>query len=100
MIEQVEILSAAQAENWDNYEGKALEEEVEFKERAEYKQYVSQVSAAQNAVNAAQNAVNAAQKTLEEEERKGAALRQQAAAKQKELRDKRLFKQLNLLDSI
>ena len=98
MIEQVEILSAAQAENWDNYEGKALEEEVEFRERAEYKQYVSQVSAAQNAVNAAQNAVNAAQKTLEEEERKGAALRETSNKTVRGYRDLRLFKRLNLLD--
>ena len=90
-IVQVEILSKAQAENWDNYEGKALEEEVEFKERAEYKQYVSQVSAAQNAVNAAQ-------KTLEEEERKGAALRETSNKTVRGYRDLRLFKRLNLLD--
>ena len=90
MIEQVEILSAAQAANWDKYEGLALKEEEESRERAEYKQYVSQVSAAQNAVNAAQ-------KTLEEEERKGAALRETSNTTQRRFRDLRLFKRLNLL---
>jgi len=47
-IEQVEILSDAQAKNWDKYEGMALKEEEklkvelrDFKKSAEYKQYVS-----------------------------------------------------------
>ena len=84
-------MALVQAANWDKYEGLALKEEEESRERAEYKQYVSQVSAAQNAVNAAQ-------KTLEEEERKGAALRETSNKTVRGYRDLRLFKRLNLLD--
>ena len=84
-------MALVQAANWDKYEGLALKEEEEFRERAEYKQYVSQVSAAQNAVNAAQ-------KTLEEEERKGAQLRETSNKTVRGYRDLRLFKRLNLLD--
>jgi len=92
-ILQVEILSEDQAENWDKYEGMALKEEREFKECAQYKQYVSNVTTAKTALRAAQE-------KLEEEERKGAEMRKTSAKIQRDYREKRLFKQLNLLDSI
>jgi len=92
-IVRVEILSVAQAKKWDEYEGKALKEEAEFRERAEYKQYVYNVSFAKTAVNAAK-------KKLEEEERKGVALRETSNKIQRGYRDLRLFKRLNLLDGI
>ena len=99
-IVEVEILSVAQAQNWDKYESMAIEEEEKIKAEldnlknsAEYRQYVSNVSAAEIALKHAQE-------KLEEEERKGKEMRKEMRAKsdkiQKEYRDKRLFK-LNVL---
>ena len=110
-ILSVEILSIAQAENWDNYEGLALKEEEklkdslsDFRKRAEYKQYVSNVLTAKTALKAAQEkfeeeetALKAAQEKLEEEDRKGAIIRKASDNAQRKYRDKRLFKRLNLL---
>ena len=98
-IVQVEILSKAQAENWDNYEGKALKEEEklkveldDFKKSAEYKQYVSNVSTAQIALKHAQEKLDDDKKILQKEERKGAEMRATSDKIQKEYRDQRLFK--------
>jgi len=73
-----------------------------LKNSAEYRQYVSNVSAAKSALKHASNvstaeiALKHAQEKLEEEERKGKEMRAKSDKKQKEYRDKRLFK-LNVL---
>jgi len=93
-IEQVEILSDAQAKNWDKYEGMALKEEEklkvelrDFKKSAEYKQYVSNVS-----TKGVQDKLEEEKKILQEEDRKGAEMRATSDKIQKGYRDQRLFK--------
>ena len=73
----MEILSDAQAKNWDKYEGMALKEEEklkvelrDFKKSAEYKQYVSNVS-----TKGVQDKLEEEKKILQEEDRKGAEMR-------------------------
>ena len=98
-IEQVEILSTAQAKNWDKYEGMALKEEEklkvelrDFKKRAEYKQYVSNVSTAKTALKYVQEKLEEEKKILQKEERKGAEMRATSDKIQKGYRVQRLFK--------
>jgi hypothetical protein len=98
-ILQVEILSAAQAKNWDKYEGMALKEEEklkaelrDFKKSAEYKQYVSNVSTAKIALKYVQEKLEEEKKILQKEEQKGAEMRETSDKIQKGYRDQRLFK--------
>ena len=78
----MEILSDTQAKNCDKYEGMALKEEEklkvelrDFKKRAEYKQYVSNVSTAKIALKYVQDKLEEEKKILQEEDRKGAEMR-------------------------
>jgi len=98
-ILQVEILSTAQAKNWDKYEGMALKEEEklkaeldDFKKSAEYKQYVSNVSTAKIALKYVQEKLEEEKKIWQKEERKGAEMRETSDKIQKGYRDQRLFK--------
>tara|TARA_B110000967_G_C18709574_1_gene472001 strand:- start:208 stop:666 length:459 start_codon:yes stop_codon:yes gene_type:complete len=101
----VEILSSSQAENWDYYEGEALKEEEkikvqlgDFKGRAEYKQYVSNVSSAKAALKAAREKLEEEEHNLQEEDRKGSRMWDASDKIQREYRDKRLFGRPSLLD--
>ena len=125
-IYTVEILSTSDASNWDKYEGEALALEKQLKkdlktfvERSAYKQLVKDVATAEQkaadeirgadeafelakiahaaAVTKALKGEREAKSKQEEEDKKRKGIRAQSDAKQKEARDKRLWKQLETL---
>ena len=121
-ITKIELLSAAKAANWDNFEGQAKAEEQkmeaaikEWEKDEEYTQKKAALDAAAAALKAAQEALKAAEDATREKERERKAarealkaaedatrekererreIRDASDAKQKELRDKRLLQQL------
>lgn len=100
-ITKIELLSAAKAANWDNFEGQAKAEEQkmeaaikEWEKDEDYKQKKAAVDAADAALKAAQEALKAAEDATREKERERREIRDASDAKQKDLRDKRLLQQL------
>jgi hypothetical protein len=100
-ITKIELLSAAKADNWDNFEGQAKAEEQkldtaleEWEKDEDYKQKKAAVDAAAAALKAAQDVLKAAEYATMEKERERREIRTASDAKQKELRDKRLLQQL------
>jgi len=100
-ITSIELLSAAKAANWDNFEGQAKAEEQkmeaaikEWEKDEDYKQKKAAVDAADAALKAAQEALKAAEDATREKERERREIRDASDAKQKDLRDKRLLQQL------
>ena len=100
-ITKIELLSAAKAANWDNFEGQAKAEEQkmeaaikEWEKDEDYKQKKVAVDAAAAALKAAQEALKAAEDATREKERERREIRNASDAKQKALRDKRLLQQL------
>ena len=100
-ITSIELLSAAKAANWDNFEGQAKAEEQkmeaaidEWEKDEDYTQKKDAVDAAAAALKAAQEALKAAEDATREKERERREIRDASDAKQKALRDKRLLQQL------
>lgn len=100
-ITKIELLSSAQAANWDNFEGQAKAEEQkmeaaikEWEKDEDYKQKKSAVDDAAAALKAAQEALKAAEDATREKERERREIRDASDAKQRALRDKRLLQQL------
>ena len=100
-ITKIELLSAAKAANWDNFEGQAKAEEQkmeaaikEWEKDEEYTQKKAAVDAAAAALKAAQEALKSAEDATREKERERREIRNASDAKQRELRDKRLLQQL------
>jgi len=100
-ITKIELLSAAKAANWDNFEGQAKAEEQkmeaaikEWEKDEDYKQKKAAVDAADAALKAAKEALKSAEDATREKERERREIRDASDAKQRELRDKRLLQQL------
>ena len=100
-ITKIELLSSAQAANWDNFEGQAKAEEQkmeaaikEWEKDEDYKQKKASVDAAAAALKAAKEALKSAEDATREKERERREIRDASDAKQRALRDKRLLQQL------
>ena len=100
-ITKIELLSAAKAANWDNFEGLAKVEEYKldtslkkWEKDEDYKQKQSAVTAAAAALAAAQKAFKDAEDATRERERERREIRDASDVKQKAFRDRRLLEQL------
>ena len=100
-ITSIELLSAAKAANWDNFEGQAKAEEQkldtelkEWEKDEDYKQKQSTVAAAADALSAAQNALKKAEDAKREKERERREIREASEVRQRAFRDRRLLQQL------